>query len=502
MEESDIKKTSFRAGSTGLYELTHMSFGLSNAGSSFCHLMEQCLGDQQFVTLLLYLDDFCIFAPTIDDMLDRIDLVFDRLKKYNLKIKPKKCQFFDTSVLLLGHILSAREISANPEKVEKVKTWPVPKNIKEVQSFLGLASYYRQFIDKFAKKAWCLHKLVGPTSNNHKKARAKKDATTGTQNEHRIFEWTMKYQEAFDSLKEALSTAPVLGYPDFSREFILEIDASLNGLGAVISQQGKDRQIHVIAYASCSLHPSERSMHNYSSAKLELLVLKWVVMEKFRDYLLGSWFQVYTDNNPLTYVMESKLGTSQIWWLSELALFNFVIKYQTGWSNRAADVLSCHPFNPSCDNSFTESQANSDECEVISYSLVCEAVDLCLNSTKIPEDLKQEVHNISCAIMEEEDMNENKIVSSLNAVSTFEHVTPKQMVEQQQKDPTLKLVYQLVTAGEKPKTLPIAKIKSKAVRKYLLQFDRLTLKKGVLHWLYIHNDVEFHQMALPIKFQV
>ena len=98
----------------------------------------------------------------------------------------------------------------------------------------------------------------------------------------------MKHQEAFDALKEALSTAPVLGYPDFSREFILEIDASLNGLGTILSQQGKDGQIHVIAYASHSLRPSERSMHNYSSAKLELLVLKWAVTEKFRDYLLGS----------------------------------------------------------------------------------------------------------------------------------------------------------------------------------------------------------------------
>ena len=95
------------------------------------------------------------------------------------------------------------------------------------------------------------------------------------------------HQEAFDALKEALSTAPVLGYPNFSREFILEVDASLNGLGAILSQQGKDGQIYVIAYASHSLHPSERSMHNYSSVKLELLGLKWAVMEKFRDYLLG-----------------------------------------------------------------------------------------------------------------------------------------------------------------------------------------------------------------------
>ena len=153
MEESDIKKTAVRASSMGLYEFTHMPFGLSNAGSSFCCLMEQCLGDQQFVTLLLYPDDICIFAPTIDEMLDQIQLVFDRLKKFNLKIKPKKCQFFSTSVLFLGHVLSAKGISANPEKMDKVKTWPVPKNIKEVQSFLGFASYYRCSIPHFATKA-------------------------------------------------------------------------------------------------------------------------------------------------------------------------------------------------------------------------------------------------------------------------------------------------------------------------------------------------------------
>ena len=227
----------------GLYEFTCMPFGLSNAGSSFCWLMEQCLGDQQFVTLLLYLDDICIFAPMIGDMLDRIELAFDGLKQFNLKIKPKKCQFFNTSVLFLGHVLLASGISTNPEKVEKVKIWPVPKNIKEVQSFLGLASYYRQFINKFAEKARCLHELVGPTSNKQKKkARNKKNTTTSEETGQRIFKLMTKHQDALDALKEALRTAPVLGYPDFSREFILETDASLNGLGAILSQQGKDEK--------------------------------------------------------------------------------------------------------------------------------------------------------------------------------------------------------------------------------------------------------------------
>ena len=137
MEESNIKKTAFRVGSMGLYEFTHMPFRLSNAGSSFCHLMEQCLGDQQFVTLLLYLDDICIFAPIIDEMLDHIHLVFDRLKKFNLKIKPKKCQLFSTSVLFLGHVLLAEGISTNPEKVEKVKALPVPKTSRRCNPIWG-----------------------------------------------------------------------------------------------------------------------------------------------------------------------------------------------------------------------------------------------------------------------------------------------------------------------------------------------------------------------------
>ena len=127
---------------------------------------------------------------------------------------------------------------------------------------------------------------MGPTSNKQKKnARAKKDTTTVKGTEQRIFKWMMKHQDAFDALKEALSTAPVLSYPDFSREFILETDASLNELGAILSQQQKDGKICMIAYASCSLCPSERSMHNYSLAKLELLALKWAVTEKIRLFI-------------------------------------------------------------------------------------------------------------------------------------------------------------------------------------------------------------------------
>ena len=157
-------------------------------------------------------------------------------------------------------------------------------NAKEVHSFFGLASYYQRFIPKFAKIAQCLNELVGPTSNKHKKVRGQtkgKLAASPEVSMPKEFKWMPEHQQGFDTLKEALITAPVLGYPDFSREFILETDASLQGLGAVLSQQDETGKLHVIAYASQSLHPSEGSMHNYSSAKLELLALKLAVTENF-----------------------------------------------------------------------------------------------------------------------------------------------------------------------------------------------------------------------------
>ena len=135
--------------------------------------MEMCIGDQQYITLLFYLDDICIFAETADQMLDRIELVFSRLKEFNLKIKPKKSHFFQTSVTFLGHILSADGVSPNPEKVAKIKDWPTPKTPKKVHSFVGLASYYRRFIPNFAKWAGPLHALIIPASFKQKIHRGK-----------------------------------------------------------------------------------------------------------------------------------------------------------------------------------------------------------------------------------------------------------------------------------------------------------------------------------------
>ena len=503
MEEEDIEKTAFRAGSSGLYEFTRMPFGLTNAGASFCRLMEMCIGDQQYITLLFYLDDICIFAETADQMLDRIEFMFSHLKEFNLKIKPKKSHFFQTSVTFLGHILSANSVSPNPEKVAKIKDWPTPKTPKEVHSFVGLASYYRRFIPNFAKWAGPLHALIVPASFKQKirKGEMKKSDLPE-------FQWTSACQEGFDQLKKALTEAPVLAYPDYSKPFILETDASLKGLGAVLSQKGDDNEIRVIAYASRSLRPSEKSMRDYSSAKIELMALKWSVCDKFKDYLLGSKFTVFTDNNPLCYIKSSKLGAAQIRWLSELALYDFDIIYRSGKSNLVADALSRRPEVEEETEKEVPPESDDDEWIAVSYQVeeqgghissmeFNQVISELVGGTKIDKKLKDRIQVTDVA---KEKLNGKTIEVATGMVSLFDSITPKEMAEFQHQDNQIAPILTYVEQDQKPPKKVTYQIRSKLARKLALQWDRLILKQGVLHRLYIFNEMEYHQLVLPQRY--
>lgn len=266
MHESDVEKTAFRSGTGGLYEYLRMPFGLCNAPATFMRLMDHVFGDENFQFLLIYLDDILIFGTTFQETLDRLEMVLQRLQKFNLKVKPSKCQLFMKKVKYLGHEVSSDGIHPNPDKVSAVQEWPIPKTEKELRGFLGLAGYYRRFIQGFALIAAPLHAMLGESGQGKK---GKKNARPTSVS----FNWGKEQTEAFLNLKEKLTTAPVLGYPDFSVPFILETDASLKGLGAVLSQVQDDSKI-VIAYASRSLKRHEKNMQNYSSLKLEFASTK------------------------------------------------------------------------------------------------------------------------------------------------------------------------------------------------------------------------------------
>ena len=209
--------------------------------------------------LLFYLDDICVFSSSVDEMLDRIALVFGRLKEFNLKIKPKKTFFFQSSVLFLGHLLSKDSILPNPEKVSKVKDWPIPTMAKEVHSFLGLASYYRKFIPQFAKWANPLHDLIHPIVTMMKKHAHVKLPPLAPNLPP--FKWTTDHLESFNKLKEALTSAPVLAYPNYDKPFILETDASLKGLGTVLTQEDDKGNYNASFHLHKSYTQTIRALH-------------------------------------------------------------------------------------------------------------------------------------------------------------------------------------------------------------------------------------------------
>ena len=292
VREKDIQKTAFRVGTGGLYEFVRMPFGLCNAPATFMRMMDKAFGDENFQTILIYLDDILIPAKSFTEMLSRLDMVFNRLEKFGLKVKPEKCHLFKPKIRFLGHVVSEDGIATDPDKICAITEWKVPETVEELRSFMGLCGYYRKFIENYAKIVRPLHSLCNTTKGKTKLL------------------WTEDCNNAFETLKTKLSTTPVLGYPDFNEEFCLEIDASFNGLGAVLSQR-QDGKTVVVAYASRGLRRHERNMNIYSSMKLELLALYWAVTVKFRDILIGSQFVGFTDNNPLSYVNSSaKIGAT------------------------------------------------------------------------------------------------------------------------------------------------------------------------------------------------
>ena len=223
--------------------------------------MAECLGSLNHNICEIFLDDVIIFAATYEEHLSRIHQVFQKFREYNLKLSPKKCNFFRDRVRYVGHI-SAEGIAADPDKIDQIMNWPEPQNVGELRAYLGFASYYRKFVRNFSKIAKPLNDLLGGKITKTKR-KGKSKLTTNTDDMAK-WKWGEPERQAFEELKLHLTTPPVLAYPDFTRPFIVHTDASSCGLGAVLYKNNGGKE-NVIAYASRGLSRTER---NYSVHKL------------------------------------------------------------------------------------------------------------------------------------------------------------------------------------------------------------------------------------------
>ena len=299
------------------YAYNVMPFGMVNSSATFQRLVDEVLMDCKSYCRQ-YIDDIAIFSNSWEDHLEHVNTVLAKIKQAGLTIKPSKCRFAYQQVTYLGHTVGNGQIKPNIDKLKAVNEFPKPLTKKDVRSFLGLAGYYRKFVTHYEH-------IARPMINLTKKKEPNKVI------------WTPECEKSFQDLKTRLTSAPILKAPDFSKPFLLQTDASLTGLGAVLTQLDDQLREHPVVYLSKQLKPSEK---NYAISELECLAIVWSI-GKLRYYLQGRKFTVITDHKALQWLDKTKLSNSKLMrWSLLLQEFNFDIQYRKGICNTNADSLS------------------------------------------------------------------------------------------------------------------------------------------------------------------
>ncbi|KAF6216167.1 hypothetical protein GE061_000506 [Apolygus lucorum] len=320
MAPCDKEKTAFCT-PRGLWQFKVMPFGLCNAPSTFQRAMGGVLRNEiRSGRVKVYLDDVLVDNHSFLDHINWLKRVFTVLREAGIKLNPKKCKLFRREVGYLGVVVSKDGITTDPGTTKRVLDWPRPLNVKELQSFLSLCSYYRAFIPQFAKRAAPLYAL---------------------QNKNTDFEWRPECDEAFADIKSALTTPPVLGHPVPGAPFVLDTDASDRGVGAVLSQIHGEREV-VLAYYSRCLSKTER---NYCVTRKELLSLV-CALRHFDSYGLSSGepFVVRSDHASLQWLKNFKEPDGQLArWLDVITPYNYQIQHRAGQQHQNADALSRRP---------------------------------------------------------------------------------------------------------------------------------------------------------------
>lgn len=316
----------------GVYEWKRMPFGLMNSPISFQTLMSGVLREMNFKSVLVYIDDVLIFSKDFDSHLQDLTQVFTKLRDAGLTLQPSKCHFAVKQLKFLGHVISRHGVEVDSEKTKVVSQFPVPKKQKQVRSFLGMANYYRKFIHDYAKIAAPLNALLKKNS---------------------IFIWTKDCQQAFDTLKNALISAPILSYPNPEKSFVLTCDASDTAIGYYLSQVSIEGKEQVIAYGGKALSAQEKK---YTTSEKELLaVVKGV--QAYRPYLVGAKFTVDTDHRALVWLKSAKHTGRLERWALKLQEYDFDIIHRPGKNNYVADALSRLPYQ---DDSETKDPENKN----------------------------------------------------------------------------------------------------------------------------------------------
>ena len=277
MDEASKQYTAFTVGNLGFFECDRMPFGLCNAPATFQQLMQNCMGELNFIYCLIYLDDLIMFLQTAEEHLHRLHVVFDCLREYNLKLKPSKCSLFQEEINYLAHQVSKEGVWPSDINVKAITEYAPPQTYTEIRAFLGLVGHYRWFIKGFA---W----IAQPLNEHLAGERASRKSEHVSLSEEAL--------QAFEALKQACMNSPVLAFADYTKDFLLETDASKEGLGAVPSQKQEDRWFHPVAYGSQTLTTHEK---NYPSMKLEFLALKWGLLQNISKniYCINpSWWKL------------------------------------------------------------------------------------------------------------------------------------------------------------------------------------------------------------------
>ncbi len=334
LHEDDKKFTAF-CSPLGLHEYNRLPQGLCNSPATFMRMMLTVFGDQNFLSLLCYLDDLLVFGKTEQESLERLEMVFRRLKDHNLKLSLSKCRFLRRSVKFLGHIVSEEGVASDSAKVEAIVSVSekdlmendgVTPSAGKIRSFLGMVVYYQHFIENCSSMAKPLFQLLTGKKRPRMGRGVKRLKGGRTLSPS---DWTDDCRAALADLKTALVSQVLLAHPDFSKPFLLSVDASTSGLGAVLSQVQEGSAVaRPIAFASKSLNHAQSK---YPAHRLEFLAMKWAISDKFSHWLRGHRFTVWTDNNPLKYILtKPKLDACEQRWVAKLSPYDFDIQYIPG----------------------------------------------------------------------------------------------------------------------------------------------------------------------------